>query len=406
MARSIRSATLETRTARLKLPVTSRPVYVKIGAGLGLGYRRNATSGTWVARIADGRGSNIRKTIGTADDFAEANGRDVLDYWQASDAARRLASGNAGPAVVTLGDALDRYEADLRTRDRDVVNVTRIRRHLSEAMTKKPVALISTTELRRWRDGLAAKIAPASVNRTCRGLKAALNLCADQDDSLSRHAWRTGLALIGGAEQSNNVILSETVIKDVVAAARDESVEFGLFVEVAAQTGARPSQIRRIQVQDLIGAGEATRLSIPVSRKGRGVKAVTHRAAPIGAPLAARLKVVAGGRAVTEPLLLKPSGAPWEHSDQKKPFRRVAAAAGQDPSKVTMYALRHSSITRMLLAGVPVRVVADHHDTGIEMIERTYSRHIGQHTDAMIRDALIDTEVADSDVVVPLHRPA
>jgi hypothetical protein len=87
------------------------------------------------------------------------------------------------------------------------------------------------------------------------------------------------------------------------------------------------------------------------------------------------------------------------------PSRAIAGAAGQDPSKVTMYALRHSSITRMLLAGVPVRVVADHHDTGIEMIESTYSRHIGQHTDAMIRDALIDTEVADSDVVVPLHRP-
>jgi integrase len=260
--------------------------------------------------------------------------------------------------------------------------------------------------LRRWRDGLAAKIAPASVNRTCRGLKAALNLCADEDDSLSRHPWRTGLALIGGAEQSNNVILSETVIKDIVAAARDESVEFGLFVEVAAQTGGRPSQIRRIQIQDLIGAGEAARLSVPVSRKGKGIKAVTHRAAPISAALAAKLKVLAGGRAVTESLLLKPSGAPWEHSDQKKPFRRVAAAAGQDPSKVTMYALRHSSITRMLLAGVPVRVVADHHDTGIEMIERTYSRHIGQHTDAMIRDALIDTEVADSDVVVSLHRPA
>jgi integrase len=284
--------------------------------------------------------------------------------------------------------------------------VTRIRRHLSEAMAKKPVALISTTDLRRWRDGLAAKIAPASVNRTCRGLKAALNLCADHDDSLSRHPWRTGLALIGGAEHSDNVILSGTVIKDIVAAARDESVEFGLFVEVAAQTGARPSQIRRIQVQDLIGTGDAARLSIPVSRKGRGVKAVTHRVVPIGASLAARLKGMAGGRAVTSPLLLKRSGAPWSNSDQRKPFRRTAAAIGQDPSKVTMYALRHSSITRMLLAGIPIRVVADHHDTGTNMIESNYSRHIGQHTDAMIRGALIDTEVADGNVVVPLHRPA
>ena len=50
-----------------------------------------------------------------------------------------------------------------------------------------------------------------------------------------------------------------------------------------------------------------------------------------------------------------------------------------------MYALRHSSIVRQLLAGVPVRIVAAGHDTSVAMIERNYSRYITDHADALVR---------------------
>jgi hypothetical protein len=39
-----------------------------------------------------------------------------------------------------------------------------------------------------------------------------------------------------------------------------------------------------------------------------------------------------------------------------------------------MYALRHSSIVRMLLQNIPIRLVASLHNTSTTMIERTYSR--------------------------------
>jgi hypothetical protein len=55
-----------------------------------------------------------------------------------------------------------------------------------------------------------------------------------------------------------------------------------------------------------------------------------------------------------------------------------------------MYALRHSSIVRQLLGNVPVRVVAVNHDTSVAMLERTYSRHIGDHADALARRTLLD----------------
>ena len=57
---------------------------------------------------------------------------------------------------------------------------------------------------------------------------------------------------------------------------------------------------------------------------------------------------------------------------------------------VTLYSLRHSSIVRQLLAGVPTRVVAAHHDTSVPVLEHTYSRHISTVSDSVVRRALID----------------
>jgi hypothetical protein len=121
-----------------------------------------------------------------------------------------------------VAQALERYEADLKTRGGDVANVARIRLHLSEALAKKTIALLSARDLRHWRDGLAKKkLTPATVNRSGSAFKAALNLAADHDERIvSRGSWEKGLASIPDATESRNVILSEPVIYDIVAAAK------------------------------------------------------------------------------------------------------------------------------------------------------------------------------------------
>jgi hypothetical protein len=169
MARRVRGTKLETRAARLKMPVSKKPVFVKIGMGLGLGYRRNAAAGTWVVRVSDGAGGNSTKAIGAADDFADADGRDVLDFWQAQDRARAIARtiGKAGRSgdgndskPSTIASALDRYEADLKIRSGDAGNVARVRMHLPDSLAKKSVALVTARDLRSWRDDLAKALAP------------------------------------------------------------------------------------------------------------------------------------------------------------------------------------------------------------------------------------------------------
>ena len=122
---------------------------------LHLGYRRNQTAGTWVVRRIDG-GKDWTTRIGEADDFEDANGNTILDFWQAQENARTLvrpdrARENAAKPV-TVDQALAAYEADLKTRGADIGNVARVRMHLSAILRDKPIALLALHELRRWRD--------------------------------------------------------------------------------------------------------------------------------------------------------------------------------------------------------------------------------------------------------------
>jgi len=63
-----------------------------------------------------------------------------------------------------------------------------------------------------------------------------------------------------------------------------------------------------------------------------------------------------------------------------------------------LYALRHSSIVRQLLRNVPVRLVAASHDTSVAQIERTYSKHITDHSDDISRKALLQHELPVGDI--------
>ncbi len=232
MARAIRSSTLETRSARLRLPVSVKPTFVRVAKGLGLGYRRNKSGGVWVMRVADGKRSSWVRTIGAADDFAEADGDDVLNFWQAQDKVRSLARadrvGTAEP--ITVAHALDAYEADLKTRGADVANVQRIRAHMTNGLADKLITLLTARELRAWRDRLIERMSAASVNRTGFSLKAALNLAARQDERIiSRRAWQEGLALIPNATHDRNVILADGVVRDLIAEAYNDSREIGLL---------------------------------------------------------------------------------------------------------------------------------------------------------------------------------
>jgi integrase len=168
-------------------------------------------------------------------------------------------------------------------------------------------------------------------------------------------------------------------------------------------TGARLSQAARLTVADLQDGRSDPRVMLPSSRKGKGVKRITRKPVAITASLATKLRKAAALRPAGALLLTKANGAAWSEHDPRLLFQRVVEKAGLDPEVVTPYALRHTSITRQLLAGIPIRVVASTHDTSVAMIEKTYSKYISNHSDALTRGTLLDLGESAVDNVVPIH---
>jgi integrase len=406
-----RAARLETPTARRRLEARKKPYWLTVSPGVGLGYRRNAGPGTWSVRGTDGHGADWIKRLALADDYEPADGRAVMSYWEALDAARQAARGVAddgGNRPLTVAEALDLYEADLRARGGNPANAKHVRGHLSAALLARLVSALNATELRRWRDSLLAKgLTASSVNRTRTSLRAALNLAAAHDERMGNaRAWKIGLAGLPDAHRARDVSLTDAEVVRLIGCARDIDPRFGLYVETLAVTGARASQAARLTVADL----QRDRLMMPTSKKGRGRKVIKHYPVSLPPALASALATEARGRAKDAPLLLQPNGAPWGVGKSPRysrdRFRSAVTAAGLDPDRITPYALRHSNIIRMLTGNVPLRMVASLHDTSAAIIESNYSAHIAHHADALARAALLDlTAPAANVVALPGRRP-
>jgi hypothetical protein len=125
---------------------------------------------------------------------------------------------------------------------------------------------------------------------------------------------------------------------------------------------------------------------MPSSRKGDRGRKPARRPGPIPSELAHKL---AGNRPAGQPLLLRADGRAFSRparTTMRSCMRGLPKRAGITG---TIYALRHSSIVRALLASVPNRVVAAAHDTGVGSIEKTYSAFI-TFAGSVTRKALLD----------------
>jgi hypothetical protein len=152
---------------------------------------------------------------------------------------------------------------------------------------------------------------------------------------------------------------------------------------------------------------------MPKSGKGGGrlrVKRKVERVSvPITPQLAVRLTAATAGRPHDAPLLLWRDHRGWgvePSANYRADFRAIVAAIGLDPDVATAYSLRHSSIVRQLLRGVPIRLVASLHDTSVSQIESNYSKYISEHSDEISRRALLhdDEPPPVVDNVIPMTR--
>jgi integrase len=99
------------------------------------------------------------------------------------------------------------------------------------------------------------------------------------------------------AIEARNVILSDDKVREFVCAAYAHDEKLGLLVDVLAITGARPSQVVRLRVEDLHDHPVRPKLMMPKSAKGGGRNRSQEKherySVPITVLLAAKLREAA-----------------------------------------------------------------------------------------------------------------
>lgn len=416
----ITKAPIDSAPKRSRLSPQKNPYWRPIGAargGLYLGYRKPIRGqGTWVAKLVkDGRRAEER--IGNADDRGAAP--DALPFavavkkaleWSAAREKEfnAMATGHDGGAKLTVRDAVEQYLAARAARTGAESNARyRLTLHVlsDEKFADTRLSKLTAGTLKAWRSRLSGSLRPTTVNRLLNDLRAALNAAIDDHRHLLHHVRdevRFGTKALPGADEARErQVLSSADVRSITAAAfaDDETGDLGRLILIMAATGARFSQVARLRVRDV--QIKERRVMMPVSAKGKGSKAQAHVPVPIGDDVVENIRSALAGRKGNEPLLerwrhrqtgpvewVRESRGPWKAAAElTRPWKRVVAAAGL-PSETIPYALRHTSIVRMLRANISTRFVALAHDTSVAMIEKHYAAHILDDVSDIVRRAV------------------
>ena len=192
MPQRVRNSVLETRSKRLRLPVAKKPVFVRIGPGLSLGYRRNQIAGTWVLRVADGQGGSRTAAIAFADDHDDADNQQFLNFWQAQEhaktAARRYGS-SAGVEPITVRSAAETYLTWLTAKNPRTAADTRgrLNRHFLRKFGAQLITSLTKTLLDGW---LASMVVKSDDPERVRRSKDSANRVLSMVKALLNHAMR------------------------------------------------------------------------------------------------------------------------------------------------------------------------------------------------------------------------
>lgn len=404
MSRSVRDATLETRTARSRLEPSGKPYYRGLEPGLHLGYRKSASgAGKWVARHYLGRGAYEVETIAVADDFSDADGVAILSFRQAQELARErmvkrahAAAGKTGP--LTVRDVVADYLEWLEGARKSAMDARkRAEAFILPDLGAIEVGALTAERLHRWHVGLT-KTAPrlrtkagaeqqhrevedddeyrrrrrSTANRTLTVLKAALNRAWKAGKVSSDAAWRR-VEPFESVDAARMRYLSVAEAKRLVNAAEPA---FRNLVQAGLQTGARYGELARLDVQDF--NADAGTIAVRTSKSGKARHVVLTDEG------AAFFQALAAGRAGSAPLLPRADSGRWGASHQNRPMVDACERAKISPP-ISFHGLRHTWASHAVMNGVPLMVVArnlGHADT------RMVEKHYGHLAPSFVADAI------------------
>lgn len=430
MARTVRNAKIDTRSARAKLKTRREPYWTLIARGCAVGYRRGTNGGTWIARLRDDAGKQHYAALGAADDARDADGLTVFSFAQAQERARdffarqaRQLAGDLAPAdgPRTVASALDAYFADREKRGSKGLAQDRAsaRARILPELGELELEKLTTNRIRDWHTALAmapkrvragrlakeprksraidpkntdaVRARRATANRVFSVLKASLNYAFREGWIASDEPWRRIRPFRGVAAPVVR-FLSADECRRLVNACQGA---FRDLVRAAMLTGCRYGELTRMRASDF-----NTQVGTVTVRESKGGKprhvALTDEGQALFAEMAA-------GRTGRDLIFVRGDGKPWGPSHQQRPLEVASSRAKIEPA-ATFHILRHTYASMLAMRGVPMGVIAaqlGHADT--RMTEKHYAHLAPNYVADTVRAALPPLGIVGPSNVKPLR---
>lgn len=409
MVRVRRHADLGSREARRRLKARREPYWLVIERGLSLGYRKSAEGGAWVVRRYDAsRRRHLEGRIGTADDFRDADGTDVLAFSQAQRKLLAEAQHNALRAsgqLYAVADAVADYMDYLRAHRKSADDTQiKLKAYVLPYLGTKRIADLTSADFDAWLSWAlkrrrklkhAGKDAPeqkdvftpselseqqrrrkSTLNRVIAALKACLNHAHETERVPSRDAWAR-LKKFRSVDAARLRWLTEDEAMRLQNAC---GPDFRSLVRAALLTGCRAGELRSMHVSDF-DPGSQT-LLVADSKSGK------PRRVPLTADGVTTFESITVGRTPNELLFKRADGSLWYRVAIIRAMQAACSAAKIIPA-ATFHTLRHSYASHLVQKGVPLLFVASalgHRDT--RMVEKHYGHLSPSHVAEAIRAAL------------------
>lgn len=364
---------INTLNRRRQLKPRKHRYWQSVAKGRAVGFYRTADGGTWHARTRTPEGKQLFEALGGD---LESEFDDMVDKARAwFERAVTLEDSR-----YTVNHCIADYVAHLKVEngpDSATGVKQRLEKHLQPEVGKAELIKLTTRQLKSWHIGLVksdgdpevVRKSKDSANRILSQAKAAFNLAYRQGLVNTDTAWKR-VAAFRDVGEARKLCLTDQQVKQLL-----EKAEGGLYnlIRAGVLTGARYGELADIRVQDL----DLIHGSVHLAGK------TGPRDCYLSDDALTFFRQLAKDRLPGAYLLAKDNGEPWGKSHQHRPMKSVVQEA-KLPADTVFYSLRHFHISKALLAGIPVQVVAENCGTSVRMIEKHYGKFMPKDRRAML----------------------